>query len=117
MDKKRVLVVDDEEEFCKFLSDYLKERGCAVELAYDGMQAKDLLEKKKYDYIFIDCNMPELTGVELLKVIKERNPSAKKVMVSAYQLIDEGFAKDLGADIFLTKPVSLEAIREIVENG
>ena len=117
MSDKRILVVDDEKECCHFFKQYLTKRGYSVDTAYDGLAAKDLLDKNTYDCIFFDCNMPELTGVELIKVIMEKNPQAKKIMISGYDLINEDFAKDLGVDIFLHKPFSLETVREIVENA
>jgi len=117
MSAKKILVVDDEKECCQFFKQYLTKRGCSVDTAYDGLEAKGLLDVNRYDCIFFDCNMPELTGVELIKIIKEKNPQAKKVMISGYDLINEDFAKDSGVDIFLRKPFSLETIKEIVENA
>jgi len=117
MPVKRILVVDDEKECCQFFKQYLTKRGYSVDTAYDGLAAKDLLDKHTYDCIFFDCNMPELTGIELIKAIEEKNPEAKKVMISGYDLINEGFAKDAGVDIFLRKPFSLETIKEVVENA
>lgn len=114
MDKKRILVVDDEEECCKFFKNYLTRHGYQVDIAYDGLKAKDLLDENKYDYIFFDCNMPELTGVELIKIIKEKNPEAKKIMVSGYDLIRKDFAKDLGVDAFLRKPITFKEIDQIL---
>ena len=115
--KKKILVVDDEKEVCGFLKDYLDKRGFVVDLAFDGLRAKDRLESETYDYVFFDCNMPELSGVELIKIIHDKNPGAKAIMVSGYDLINEDFSRNLGVDIFLTKPISLEAVKEIVENG
>ena len=117
MSAKKILVVDDEKECCALFKEYLAERGHSVDTAYDGLAAKDLLDKHTYDCIFFDCNMPELTGIELIKVIEEKNPKAKKIMISGYDLINEDFAKDSGVDIFLRKPFSLEAIKEVVENA
>ncbi|MGD0336032.1 MAG: response regulator [Candidatus Omnitrophota bacterium] len=117
MSAKKILVVDDEKECCQFFKQYLTKRGYSVDTAYDGLEAKGLLDVNKYDCIFFDCNMPELSGVELIKVIKEKNPQAKKIMISGYDLINEDFAKDLGVDIFLRKPFSLDTIKEIVENA
>jgi len=117
MSDKRILVVDDEKECCAFFKDYLTKRGHLVDIAYDGLEAKDLLDKNTYDCIFFDCNMPELSGVELIKVIKEKNLKAMKIMISGYDLINEDFAKDSGVDIFLRKPISLETVKEIVENA
>ena len=113
---KRILVVDDEKEYCDFFNNYLMSRGCIVDIAYDGLSAKDMITAKKYDYIFFDCNMPEMSGVELIKVIKERNPGARKVMISGYDLIDEDFVKNMECDAFLSKPISLEKIKELVKD-
>lgn len=115
MSAKKILVVDDEKECCQLFEEYLTKRGYSVDIAYDGLEAKDLLDKYTYDCIFFDCNMPELSGVELIKVIKEKNPKAKKIMISGYDLINEDFAKDSGVDIFLRKPFSLETVNEIVK--
>ena len=115
--EKKILVVDDEKECCDLFKNYLTRRGYTVDAAYDGAEARDLLEYSKYDYIFFDCDMPELSGVELVKIIKEKNPEAKKIMISGYDLINEDFAKNLGVDIFLNKPISLEAVEEIIKNG
>jgi len=112
--KKKVLVVDDERECCELLKKFFLRRDYIVDTAYDGMQAKNLLEVRKYDYIFFDCNMPELSGVELVKVIKEKNPEAKRVMISGYGYIEENFAKQLDVDIFLNKPVTLKDIEGII---
>jgi len=117
MDKKKILVVDDEKECCAFFENYLTMRGHLVDTAYNGRVAKDLLDKHTYDCIFFDCKMPELNGVELIKVIKEKNLKAKKIMISGYDLVNEDFAQDIGVDIFLGKPFSLEAVRKIIEDS
>lgn len=115
-DKKRILIVDDAEELCQLLRAYFAGCDCYIDVAYDGLKAKYLLECGKYDYIFFDCNMPELSGVELIKVIKEKNPRARKIMISGYDLIDENFAAELGIDLFLRKPVSMQTMKEIMED-
>lgn len=113
---KKILVVDDEKECCVFIQDYLTKRGYLVDVAYDGLAARDLLydEKNRYDCIFFDCNMPELTGMELVGVINKKNPGARKVMISGYEGINEKFAKDIGVDIFLTKPIALKEIERVI---
>lgn len=110
----KILVVDDERECCDLFRNYFLKRGYTVDVAYDGVEADALLSIHVYDYIFFDCNMPGLSGIELLAVIKEKNPGAKRIMVSGYGLVDERFARQAGVDIFLRKPVSLEMIRGIV---
>ena len=114
---KKILVVDDEKDFCSLFRENLKRHDCSCDIAYDGLEAKDLLEKNKYDFIFFDCNMPGLTGVELVRIIKEKNPEARKIMISGYDLIEEGFAKDLGVDLFLNKPILFEQIEKIIKEN
>lgn len=116
MANKCMLIVDDERECCDLFKEYFLKHGFDIDIAYDGLKAKELLERNKYDYIFFDCNMPELTGVELIKVIKEKNPEAKKIMISGYDLIAEDFAKDLGVDVFLRKPFSLKDAERLIKN-
>jgi len=115
MRKKRILVVDDERECCNFFREYLAERDCDLDVAYDGLNAKYLLECNLYDVIFFDCNMPELSGVELIKIIREKNPEAKAIMISGYDGIDEGFAKTINIKHFIQKPISLEAVKKAIE--
>lgn len=112
---KKILIVDDEKDTCGAFKTYFTRRGHTVAVAYDGLEAKRLLDDNKYDFIFFDCNMPELSGVELIKIIHKKNPGSKKIMISGYELMNEDFAKDLGVDIFLTKPISLEDMGEIIQ--
>lgn len=111
---KRILIVDDEIDNCSVISDYLTKRGYNVDAAYDGFQAKDLLADNIYDYILFDCNMPGLTGIELIAVINKKNPGAKKIMISGYEGIDGNFAKEIGVDIFLSKPVALKDLEKAI---
>lgn len=111
----KILIVDDERECCDFFRNYFLKRDYCVDVAYDGIEGRSLLNIHAYDYIFLDCDMPGLSGIELLAVIKEKNPGAKKIMMSGYELVDERFAKQAGVDVFLRKPVSLDMIRKILE--
>lgn len=111
---RRILVVDDEKDCCSFIDDYLTKRGYHVDVAYDGLQAKDLLNNNIYDCIFFDCNMPEVTGIELVAVINKKNPNARKIMISGYEGIDEVFAKKIGVDMFLSKPVVLKDLERAI---
>jgi DNA-binding NtrC family response regulator len=115
MKKKKILVVDDEKDCCDILHNYLTRYGYEVDACYDGEQAEGLLKGRKYEYIFFDCNMPHISGIELIKVIKEKNPEAKKIMISGYPLIDDDFVKNMGVDLFLRKPIILDDIKKILE--
>ena len=113
--KKKILVVDDEKDCCDLFQRFFARRGHEVHVAYDGKKAKDFLEENTYDYVFLDCNMPEMSGVELVKVIEVKNPQAKKIMISGYDGIDENFASAVKIDLFLKKPISLDDIQRVME--
>lgn len=112
---KKVLVADDEKECCELFKDYLEKRNCKVDIAYDGLQAKTLLKQNEYDYVFLDFNMPWLTALELMEIVNEHNPRAKKIMITGYSDIDEGMAKHAGFDLFLRKPISFEDINSAID--
>jgi DNA-binding response OmpR family regulator len=114
MGAKKILVVDDEKECCQMLSDFFTRRECYVDVAYDGLKAKALLDEEVYDVIFFDCVMPGLSGVELIKVIREKCPGARKILMSGYALVREDLADYLGVDVFLRKPFSLREVEEVL---
>lgn len=116
MQNKRILVVDDEPAVCDSLKSFFIKNKFDVDVAFDGLSAKNLLDYNKYNFIFFDCNMPELSGVELAKIIIQKNPEAKRIMISGYDLINEDFVKSIGVDIFLDKPLSFKKIASILNN-
>ena len=113
----KALVADDEKEFCIFLKSCLNRCNFDVDVAYDGLEAKDLLLKNDYNFIFFDCNMPGLSGVELAGVIRDSNLEAKKIMITGYGVVDEDFINQFGIDVFLSKPIYIKDIERVVQNG
>lgn len=110
-----ILIVDDEIEFSSFLKDRLILKGHEVDIACDGREGLELIQTNRYDLVFLDQNMPELTGMELVKYIKNNNLKAKTVVVTGYQESNEYLMKLSGADEYLTKPVQIKDIDGIIE--
>ena len=67
--KSRVLVVDDEESIREFLDIMLRKEGYEVTCAEDGQQALDIIKKKSFDLVISDLQMPNLTGIEMLRLM------------------------------------------------
>ena len=111
----RILIADDEEEFVDMLKERLRYKNVEMDFAFDGRQALELIKANHYDLVFLDHNMPEITGLELVRYIKENKMDSKIVMVTGYPAIRGFFAKAIGTDEYLTKPVQLRDIDEIVE--
>jgi DNA-binding NtrC family response regulator len=111
----KILLADDDKNFCLALKKYLqKEKTYQVSLAFDGDEAKHCVERDTYDIIFLDCNMPFISGIDLIKIVKNENPEAKIIMISGYEDIDQNFAKTCGIDEFLKKPFSIKEIDRIL---
>ena len=110
----RILIVDDERGFIELLKDSVIDNKHSVDFAYDGRKALLLMKENKYDLIFVDHNMPELTGLELIKFAKENKLTSKMVMITGYEEMEGFFMKQIGADEFLTKPVKIEDFKAII---
>ena len=68
----RILVVDDEKDYCEVLKMILENNGYVVETCFNGKEALDILEERSFDVVVWDLSMPVMDGFELLKNIKER---------------------------------------------
>lgn len=120
----RVLVVDDEQDMeLLFIQQFRKEiRRGDLELifAFSGQEALEVLESADPPdviYVFSDINMPGMTGLELLDVIKQRYPAIQVSMISAYGDRDNHRrAMESGAKDFFTKPIDFERLRQEVHH-
>lgn len=109
----KVLLVDDEEDFIKTLSQRLEMRGLKVSAATRGEDAVSLAEKQSFDAIVVDLAMPGMDGLETLKLIKENNPDAEIIMLSGQGTVKASTeAMKLGAEDFLEKPVDMKELLE-----
>jgi CheY-like chemotaxis protein len=115
----KLLVVDDESDvqflFQQKFRKEIKSGEMQIRYAFNGISALELIEslEDKTDYLILtDINMPEMSGMELLKEIKKRYPELKVIMITAYG--DEqnlNMAKKLGADDYFTKPLQFELLK------
>jgi len=113
---KRLLIVDDEEEICDFLRSFFEDRQYLVETGHSGIQAVEKVRSFKPHIVLLDIQMPEMDGMKALKIIKAENPQVKVIMVTAVETqekIEESMR--LGADNYITKPLSLEYLEKDVQ--
>ncbi|MGA2775034.1 MAG: response regulator [Candidatus Omnitrophota bacterium] len=111
----KILIADDEKEVVLLLKKFLERKNHDTDVAYDGARALELIKENKYDLVFLDHNMPEITGLELIEYIKKNTPEIKAVMITGYPQMADSAAKDLGADEYLTKPLQFKDIEEIID--
>ena len=111
----RILVADDEPDIVLGLSDRLKFSGHEVVSADDGHAALTTLESQPFDLVFLDLDMPRLSGLEVLSRIKQRWPDLPVIILTAHGTIRLAVeAMKDGAVDFLTKPFQSEQIDSII---
>lgn len=116
--KPRILVVDDEESIREFLEIMLKKEGYEVTCAEDGAKAKDILSKKSFDMVISDLQMPNMTGIELLKHVREAYPDLVFMLITAFGTTESAVeAMKMGAYDYLTKPFKIDEVRINIQNA
>ena len=113
-----ILVVDDELEIRELILDYLRECGnCTVHEADCGKQALEILKKTHVDLVLSDINMPGMKGFDFLKRVKERYPSVKRVLITAYNVedyLDLAMKYDIGNIFVKTTPFNFQELSSIL---
>lgn len=102
--QKSVLIVEDDNDILELLKLYLESSNFLVYVAYDGIDALELLEKEKINIIIADIMMPKMNGYELIK--KVRANSNIPIMITSAKNMDSDkiLGLDMGADAYITKP-------------
>jgi two-component system response regulator AtoC len=113
-----VLIVDDERTLARAVKAFLIESGYEAEVAPDAEQALGLLEALRPDVVFSDLRLPGMNGVELLRRIREFDPSIAVIIMTAYGTIEGAVeAVKLGAFDYLKKPVDLEELKLLADRA
>jgi len=125
MDKKTILVVDDEQYYLEIFSAKLKAAGYSVETAENGVQAVEKARQLKPDLILMDVRMSGMDGVETLSQIK-KDPELKNLKVlfltslggghDNARSLDDSFAKQVGAEGYLQKGEDLDVLVQRVRS-
>lgn len=116
-DNFRILVVDDNRELREILEEYLKGEGDSVEGAMNGKEALEKYRENQYDLIITDLNMPEVSGMELMKTIRQENDITEFVIITGYASMDSAVdAVKIGAFDYIVKPFRMEELKVVVKN-
>jgi two-component system response regulator AtoC len=108
---KRILIVDDEENFRHMLSVILKKEGYDIETASNGGEALQKIALNPFDQILCDIRMPQMDGLEFLNEVKKMEVDATIIMMSAYGTVDIAIeAIKLGAYDYISKPFKPDEI-------
>lgn len=110
-DKIKILLVDDEKEFVNTLSERIKMREIGTDIALNGEQALEFVDKEVPDVMVLDLRMPGIDGMEVLKRVKKAYPDVQVIILTGHGSDkDEEEAKRLGAYDYLQKPVEIDTL-------
>lgn len=111
MTAKRVLIIDDETDICLLLSGLLRRLGYQPTCAHFIEEGRQCLSSQQFDAIFLDLNLPDGLGFDLLPAIKEDQATAKIIMISAFDgQAERRRATEQGANYFIGKPFTRRSV-------
>lgn len=118
MYRGRLLIVDDEESIRSVLKDFFKKLGYEVVTAESGEDALDKFIPGRFDSVISDLFMPNIDGLELLKMIRQKDPHVIFLMITGYPSIDSAVeAMKEGAYDYVTKPFQFDDIKIKLERA
>ncbi|HZS07780.1 MAG TPA: response regulator, partial [Blastocatellia bacterium] len=114
----KILITDDELSMRELLELVFKREGHQITSAASGREALAAMEKDSFDLIITDVKMPDLTGIDLLKAVREQSPDTMVIMMTAFATINTAReAFKLGADDFIQKPFDVDEFKLIVRKA
>lgn len=107
----RILLVDDEAALTEPLQRVLQREGYVVDVAADGQQGERLALSGDYDLLILDWMLPERSGVEICRRVRQQNPTTPVLFLTAKDTLDDRVeGLDAGADDYLVKPFELREL-------
>lgn len=114
---KKILIADDEKNIRTIMKQCLKAE-YETETAVNGEEVIEMLEKQRYDLVFLDINMPKLDGMQVLELINKKRINIIVVIMTAYGTIERAVeAMKMGAVDFINKPFTAEEIKLTVKRA
>jgi DNA-binding NtrC family response regulator len=112
----KILIVDDDETIRTTMKAILEEEGYKVDLAGDGKEGIQKTNERAYNVALLDIRLPDMEGVQLLKLMKETLPRTRKIMVTGYPSTQNAIeALNKNADAYIIKPVDIEQLLSTIK--
>ena len=118
MDSLRILIVDDEDELVSALEERLYLRGFQAKGVTSGEEALAYLADRQCDVVLLDVKMPGLSGLEVIKRIKEKTPSPQVILLTGHSSVqDAEKGMGLGAFDYLMKPIKIDELIGVLRSA
>ena len=116
--KANVLVVDDEQIVCNSCKKILNQEGHNVSVALSGREALKKVEEDKYDVLIADWKMPEIDGMEVIRIVKKNHPDIVLIMITGYPSVESAVkAMRLGVANYVPKPFTPDALSQALKKA
>ena len=106
----KILIVEDEIKIARFITLELEHEGYEVQCAYDGRAALEAFEKTQPDLIILDLMLPQLSGIEVCRRIRQTSDVPIIMLTAKDDVSDKVMGLDMGADDYMTKPFAIEEL-------
>lgn len=107
---KKILIIDDEQEMCELLYSFLVPHNYKVFLTFNGQMGLEYFEEIKPDVVLLDLTMPDIDGIEVLRIIRKISNTPVLILTAHPENIAEIHLEDLHIEGYIEKPFSLEQI-------
>ena len=113
--KKRILVIEDDQEMRSLLKDFFEEEGFEIDSVSNGSEVFRILVREPFDLVITDIRMPGLTGLDILPGIKKLQPEAPIIVITAFGSEEvHRRAIERGATAYLEKPIHFHELRTMI---
>lgn len=112
---QNILIIEDDSDILKMLSDVLSDEGYAVSSAEDGKKGIEQFVSGQYDLVLLDIMLPKRNGIEVMEEIRKQSFVPIMIISAKGEEFDKSIALGLGADDYLTKPFSLVELKARVK--
>ena len=114
----RILVIDDEDSMCNFMEIMLSKEGYAVDVTTSGRDGVSKVRDENFDLVIADLNMPEMTGIDVLKQVRSFKSDQEFIVMTAFASVDTAIeAMKEGAADYITKPFRIDEIKLAIEKS
>lgn len=116
--EKRILIVDDDPEYCEGIAEILTQEGYTVRIAFDGSRAEKLIKEDRYDIILLDFKMPGPSGTDILKDIRQKSAESKIFVITGRPFIEELLKEENLSNLItavISKPYNVSTLLEKIK--